>query len=34
VLELCHLQDAFPHLKEDGALDITIIKTTGDKVGV
>lgn len=26
------LQDAFPHLKEDGALDITIIKTTGDKV--
>jgi hydroxymethylbilane synthase len=26
------LQDAFPHLKEEGALDITIIKTTGDKV--
>lgn len=25
-------QDAFPQLKEDGALDITIIKTTGDKV--
>ena len=25
-------QEAFPALKEDGALDITIIKTTGDKV--
>ena len=27
-----HLQAAFPHLAEDGALDIVIIKTTGDKV--
>lgn len=26
------LQSAFPHLAEDGALDIVIIKTTGDKV--
>ena len=26
------LQAAFPHLAEEGALDIVIIKTTGDKV--
>ncbi len=25
-------QEAYPELKEDGALEITVIKTTGDKV--
>jgi hypothetical protein len=27
-----HLQSAFPELNEDGALEIIIIKTTGDKI--
>ena len=26
------LQNNFPHLAEDGALEICIIKTTGDKI--
>lgn len=28
----CLLQAAFPELSEDGALEIVVIKTTGDKV--
>lgn len=28
----CSSQAAFPELAEDGALDIVIIKTTGDKI--
>jgi hydroxymethylbilane synthase len=29
---LCHIQVAFPELSEEGAIEICIIKTTGDKI--
>jgi len=32
LLFVLNTQESFPQLKEEGALDITIIKTTGDKV--
>lgn len=31
-LQPASLQTSYPELKEDGALDIVVIKTTGDKI--